>query len=129
MHRSTRITFIVSAIAAMVMALAAPSFACDGVCAQQVQAVYAQPLIQQQVLVPQYQQLQVRTYAQPLIQRQIIQQSYVQPLLTEQVLFNRVRFAPQRVRSIQIQRIRQPRVQRQVIRSRGVSVQAGAIVY
>ena len=112
MSRQARSFCIVGAIVAIVFALAAPSFACDG-CAQvqQVQAVYAAPVIQPLAVVQPY-------YAAPLIQRQVIQQSYVPPVVAQHVLFNKARFVPQR--SVQIQRVRQPRVQRQVIRTRNV---------
>lgn len=121
MNRLARSLCIVGAMLAVVFALAAPSFAGCAGCQQmqQVQAVYSAPLVQQ-VVVPQYQQV----YAAPLIQRQVIQQSYVQPVVAQQVLFNKARFVPQR--SVQIQRIRQPRVQRQVVRQRSVQqIQVG----
>lgn len=116
MSRLSRSLCIVGAMLAIVFALAAPSFACDtlGVCqqqlqvqsyvapVQQVQAVYAAPLVQQ-------------VYAAPLIQRQVIQQQvYAQPVVLE-----RVRFAPSKQRIVNVQRIEQaPR--RQVTRSRSV---------
>ncbi len=111
MSRSARSFCIVGAIVAIVFALAAPSFACDG-CAQQVQAVYAAPLVQQ-VVVPQYQ------YVQPLIQRQVVQQAYVQPVIQQQIVKQRV-VAPVVQRQVVRQRVVQPRVQRQVIRTRNV---------
>lgn len=121
MSRFTRSLCIVGAMLAIVFALAAPSFACDtlGVCAQQlqvqsyvapvqqVQAVYAAPLVQQ-------------VYAAPLIQRQMIQQSYVQPVVAQQVLFEKVRFAPSKQRIVNVQRIERAPVRREVVRSRSV---------
>jgi hypothetical protein len=125
MSRSARSFCIVGAIVAMLFALTAPAFAggCNG-CAQQVQAVYAQPVIQPLAVVQPY-------YAQPLIQRQVIRQSYVQPVIQQQVyaqpvVLDRVRFAPSKQRIVNVQRVKQPRVQRQVIRSRNVqSIQVG----
>lgn len=119
MSRFTRSLCIVGAMLAIVFALAAPSFACDGVCAQQlqvqsyvapvqqVQAVYAAPLVQQ-------------VYAAPLIQRQVIQQSYVQPVVAQHVLFEKVRFAPSKQRIVNVQRIERAPVRREVVRSRSV---------
>lgn len=123
MSRQARSFCIVGAIVAIVFALAAPSFACDG-CVQEEQVVYAAPLVQRQVLVPQYvQPLQVQSFRVQQYTNQLrhqIQQlqSYQQPVVAQQVLFNKARFVPQR--SVQIQRVRQPRVQRQVIRTRNV---------
>lgn len=122
MNRFTRSLCIVGALVAVVFALAAPSFACDtlGVCQQQVQfqQVYAQPIQQVQAVyaAPLVQQV----YAQPLIQRQVIQQSYVQPVHAQQVLFERVRIAPSKQRIVNVQRIERAPVRREVVRSRSV---------
>lgn len=111
MSRQSRSFCIVGAIVAVLFALTAPAFAGGFSSCQQVQAVYAAPLVQQ-VIVPQYQ------YVQPLIQRQVIQQAYVQPVVQQQIVKQRV-VAPVQKQVIR-QRIVQPRVQRQVIRTRNV---------
>lgn len=112
---------IVGAIVAVGLALAAPSFACDtlGVCqqslsvqsyvapVQQVQAVYAAPLVQ-------------RVYAAPLIQQQVIRQHYVAPVVAQQVVLEKVRFAPSKQRIVNVQRIERAPVRREVFRSRSV---------
>jgi hypothetical protein len=111
MNRFTRSLCIVGAMLAIVFALAAPSFAgCNG-CVQQVQAVYAQPVIQPLAVVQPY-------YAAPLVQRQVIKQVYAQPVIQQQVIKQAV-VAPVQ-RQVIRQRIVQPRVQRQVIRTRNV---------
>jgi hypothetical protein len=110
MNRLSRQLCIAGAIVAVLFALAAPSFAgCNG-CAQQVQAVYAAPVIQPLAVVQ-------PVYAAPLIQRQVVR-SYVQPVIQQQVIKQAV-VAPVQKQVIR-QRIVQPRVQRQVIRSRNV---------
>jgi hypothetical protein len=82
-NRFTRSLCIVGAMLAIVFALASPSFAgCPG-CAQQVQAVYAAPVIQPLAVVQPY-------YAAPLVQRQVIRQAYVQPVIQQQVVKQKV---------------------------------------
>lgn len=97
---------VVAAIGALLFALAAPAFACNG-CVQQFQSVYAQPIVQP--LAVYSQPIVLQSYAQPVIQRQFVKQAVVAPV-QKQVIVERVRVERQPL----IQR------QRQVIRSRNV---------
>lgn len=120
MSRFTRSLCIVGAMLAIVFALAAPSFAGCGGCVQQVQAVYAAPVIQPLVVAQPYVApvIQQQVYAAPLVQRQVIKQAVVAPV-QKQVVVERVRVQRQPI----IQR------QRQVIRTRNVQAVQAIGVY
>lgn len=121
MNRSTRIACIVGAMAAILLALAAPSAkACD--------ECQREALRLQQIEQHDYSQVErVRVereyeYVEPLVERVIrrerviVEPEYVEPVCVERVRVEHVRRAPV-VRSLRIERVREPR------RSRSKSVQ------